>query len=196
MFFQTCGLFLPPSERCLLSVQLVECTGHLDYFLNDWWRLVSARWQKELKRNYDQTTSRASVAAAVLLVPFAMQLLQQQYLVAWQPTHYPPCPPEHYAEALRAVSGWTWLDPKECPLVGAVGLAPCAVALLVVGQVPTTTNGMLMYAKYRNHLGLSCHFLPVQYVLKVSIFQSSNTFCYFYHHSHQKYQHQTGLFTE
>lgn len=31
--------------------------------------------------------------------------------------------------------------------MGAVGLAPCAVALLVVGQVPMTTNGMLTYAK-------------------------------------------------
>lgn len=31
--------------------------------------------------------------------------------------------------------------------MGAVGLAPCAVALLVVGQVPTKTNGMLTYAK-------------------------------------------------
>lgn len=31
--------------------------------------------------------------------------------------------------------------------MGAVGLAPCAVALLVVGQVPTTTNGMLTYTK-------------------------------------------------
>lgn len=31
--------------------------------------------------------------------------------------------------------------------MGAVGLAPSAVALLVVGQVPTTTNGMLTDAK-------------------------------------------------
>lgn len=30
--------------------------------------------------------------------------------------------------------------------MGAVGLAPCAVALLVVGQVPMTTNEMLTCA--------------------------------------------------
>lgn len=31
--------------------------------------------------------------------------------------------------------------------MGAVGRAPCAVALLVAGQVPMATNGMLTYAK-------------------------------------------------
>lgn len=31
--------------------------------------------------------------------------------------------------------------------MGAVELAPCAVALLVVGQVPKRTNEMLTFAK-------------------------------------------------
>lgn len=48
--------------------------------------------------------------------------------------------------------------------MGAVGLAPCAVALLVVGQVPMTTNGMLTYAK--KSLGS-----------KLSFFYLYNMFC-------------------
>lgn len=148
---------------CLLSARPVECTGHLDYFLVDWWRLVNAKWPKELKTSYDRTTSRALVVSAVLLAPSAMLLLQQQYLVAWQRAHYLPCPPKHYGEALRAVSGWTWLDPKECLLVGAVGLAPCAAALLVVGQVPKRTNEMLTFAKWSFGNELS----SVQYFLNV-----------------------------
>lgn len=132
----TCGLFLLPSEMCHLSAQPVGYTGHLDYSLTDWWRLESARWLKGLKMSYDQTTSRASVASGVLLALYAMLLLQQQYLGAWQPTRYPPCPPGHYAGALRVVSGWRWLDPEGCLPAGAVGLAPCAAALLAVERVP------------------------------------------------------------
>lgn len=61
--------------------------------------------------------------------------------------------------------------------MGAVGPAPCAVALLVVGQVPTTTNGMLMYAQKPLGSKLSLFLL---YVLNVSIFLHSKSFCYFY----------------
>lgn len=192
MFFYTCGLFLP-SEMCLLSARPVECTGHLDYFLIDWWRLVNAKWQKELKRSYDRTTSRALVVSAVLLAPSAMRLLQQQYLVAWQLAHYLPCPPKHYGEALRAVSGWMWLDPKECLLVGAVGLAPGAVALLVVGQVPKRTNEMLTFAKwsFRNELSF-CHLDSIFRMW--SGFYTQKSLCYICHQSHRK--HQIWVFLE
>lgn len=44
--------------------------------------------------------------------------------------------------------------------MGAVGLAPCAVALPVAVQVPMKTNEIVIYM-LSDHLGLSCHSVTV-----------------------------------
>ncbi len=147
----------------LLFAQPIECIVHHGCHRGGLWRQASVGWQTGLRKNCDRTISHASVVSAWPPVPSAVLQLLLQYLGAWPPAHYPPCPPERIAATQRAGSGWTWQGPEVDRPVWVAGITLDAAALPVAGPRPDSIG------KYSSSLEGFFLFRLIQ-ILKLKIF--------------------------